>query len=101
MAARRQLTTQGARSLCRLQRRVKMSEQDLVEHSIEVVARTIIGGLELPDWEDCPEIGEHDWERVIKACRKKLLQTAGEISSEQFKTAYKFLEERADKHEVY
>ena len=64
-----------------------------VDDAIDVVARTIVANLELPEWEHYPDIGEHDWQRIENACRSKLMAIAG--STDRFRAAYRLLEDRA------
>lgn len=63
------------------------------KRAIEVVAAFALAyyATEIADWEDFPEVGEHDWERVVEEMRR--LAPFPEEGS--FEWAYKILEERA------
>lgn len=68
------------------------SMSDEVQRAIEVVAAFALANYatEIADWEDFPEVGEHDWERVVEEMRR--LAPFPERGS--FERAYKILEER-------
>ena len=65
------------------------------DESIDTIASGIVERLELPDWEEYPEIGENDWNKIERECRKKLLAAAGHVTAESFQEAYALLEGRA------
>ena len=68
-------------------------EDSLVEIATIVVARQVLQfGLDQVEWEDFPDIGEHDWERVM--ARAKDLAEAPE--RDEFDRAYALLKERAE-----
>ena len=67
------------------------------EQAIEIVATDIVAGIrneQEPQWEDYPDIGEYDWER-IDARVHELLQTPPKYVRSQFEAAYAALKERA------
>lgn len=66
-----------------------------LDEAIDTIASGIIERLELPDWEEYPEIGENDWIKIERECRKKLLAAAGHVPAERFQEAYALLEGRA------
>ena len=65
---------------------------DEVQRAIEVVAAFALAyyAVEVADWGDFPEIGEHDWERVVEEMRR----LAPFPEEGAFERAYKTLEER-------
>lgn len=68
-----------------------------VEEAIEVVAREVVFRAlvleEAYEWEDFPEIGQHDWDRVVI----EIGQLAREVQDGgRFDEAYKLLAERAE-----
>jgi hypothetical protein len=64
-----------------------------IDHAIKVVAREIVSKVS-PDWEDYPEIGEHDWERIVAEVKK--LTKATEPTLEEFTQAWVELSNRAE-----
>lgn len=64
--------------------------------AIDVVARMIawrISDPERADWEDYPDIGEHDWERVIARVHD-LVGAPSDIT--EFKDSLEYLRRRAE-----
>lgn len=45
-------------------------------------------------WEDCPEIGEHDWMTVQEAAKE--IAREHRVSPEEYRAAYALLESRAN-----
>ena len=68
---------------------------DEIDEAIDTIASSIVANLELPGWEHYPEIGKHDWERVERACRTKLMVAGGFVNAGKFREAYSLLEGRA------
>lgn len=70
------------------------------ERAIEAVAAHVIATSVQRDlgerWEDYPEIGEHDWERVAEQVEEMLPR----VSPTRFREAYARLEARADQEAV-
>lgn len=62
--------------------------------AIETVARGVLANaVETPvEWENYPEIGEGDWERVLAEVR----QLAAHPSATDYDSAYQHLAERAE-----
>lgn len=64
------------------------------EKAIEIVARQALAeAVEDLAWEDYPEIGEHDWERVLDAAADLAQYPVGYLA------AYELLEARAEHSE--
>lgn len=60
--------------------------------AVAIMARVVLAsGIRYSDWESYPEIGEHDWERVID----RAVELAHGPSAEKFKEAYDLLTARA------
>lgn len=72
-------------------------EEFMVAAAVRQIARWAIANVITvvpPEWEDYPEIGEHDWERVEAEIDRVVTMLAGQ--EEKFKAAYEFLSGRAD-----
>ena len=70
---------------------------DRVKVAIETIARDVLakgtrGGWLDDEWENYPEIGEHDWKAVVETAQR----IAGQVDPEQYAAAYEFLAERAE-----
>jgi hypothetical protein len=48
------------------------------------------------DWENFPEVGELDWEEIVKLADHEIKQL--DAGDKQYAIAYKFLESRAEKY---
>lgn len=47
-----------------------------------------------PEWEDYPDIGEHDWAEVEREVQRRVAQI--EVQHEKYECAYRHLAGRAD-----
>lgn len=64
--------------------------------AVEVVARmAIFNVLGEVEWQDYPEIGEHDWQEVLD--RVEVIGCALKPPTDDYTEAYAFLEARAEK----
>lgn len=61
--------------------------------AVDIVAMALLQSLELPEWEDFPEIGEGDWEAVLGRMRELLDY---KIPNELYWRAYGILEQRSE-----
>jgi hypothetical protein len=68
--------------------------QDIVSGHLLYVALDTALTNRLVDWSDFPDIGEHDWEAVVRDAQNKA--RVFESTEDQFKTAYAVLAARAD-----
>lgn len=74
-------------------------EQTPVESSIDLMARYMLWQLvdvERVRWENYPELGEHDFERIIERI-EQIAPPCPDMHERQ--AAYEFLSNRADEHE--
>lgn len=72
------------------------AENDPVAVAVDTVARRAVSratGSDTIEWEDFPEIGEHDWERVLD--RVSDLADALDPPDAEYDTAYLLLQQRA------
>lgn len=74
-----------------------MSDVEKTKAAVDAVARRLVynayhGGRQ--DWEDFPEIGEHDWSDVTT--RAFRIVEALQVSDDAFTEAYKYLSDRAE-----
>lgn len=67
-----------------------------VEEAINVIARVILGKAVADarddGWQDYPELGEYDWDRVVERAK----EIAADPSFDEFEAAYDFLTNRGD-----
>jgi hypothetical protein len=71
------------------------------EYAVRAVARRVLAEQierHLPDWEDYPDIGEHDWARVV--ARVRWVAEANDLQTEHYAAAYQHLVDRAGGREV-
>lgn len=65
--------------------------------AIDVVARMIAWRISDPEralWEEYPDIGEHDWERIMKVV-ENLIGEPPDLA--EFKDSIEYLSQRADR----
>lgn len=79
-----------------------MTDLITLQSAIDAVARRIVrrvvrDAIEIQvaafEWEDYPEIGESDWERVLD--RAEEISSRAAPSNGEYEAAYKFLADRA------
>jgi len=68
--------------------------QDVVSGHLLYIALDIALTNRLVDWSDFPDIGEHDWQTVVRDAQNKA--RVFESTKEQFLAAYAVLAARAD-----
>lgn len=73
---------------------------DRLNVAVETVARRAISNAlseygRAPEWEDYPEIGEHDWILVDEEIDRR--RQRQDVTAEEFAAAYEYLEGRAEK----
>lgn len=79
-----------------------MAENPVVADAIDVVARKVLHDVQTnPEnfvefWEDYPNIGEDDWERVVD----RIVHLAQPVYTASFDAAYEFLGARAAEHDT-
>lgn len=72
-------------------------DQRMAEWSVAEVARHVIAHVvesNPPQWENYPDIGEHDWEAVEKEAARVLDRLAAQ--QEKYNSAYRHLTRRAN-----
>ena len=67
-----------------------------VDFAVEVVARmAMFNALDKIEWEDYPDIGEHDWQQVLD--RIEVMGCGLKPTDDDYAEAYALLESRAEK----
>lgn len=75
-----------------------MTETDAIEFVARTIfntalARAAVGGQ--IDWEDFPEIGETDWQRVLVRLKEIMIERRPSVTIAQYDEAYALLSARA------